>query len=463
VHTIGFKVGTAARRQLACIASATGGTYREASSGAALGAELTSRVKRAIRPYQAVGTPIRGGDSPATAPQIRPGQYLDTYARGGDSPAEDGTIKFYAVDLQPGDTPYFSATLAPPGIRVERLTALTVSVRLVDQEGDSCAGPASSADVGVYGKVVPQTAVLDPGPVGESDGTADCVGRAYLRVTRRSDAFADQALPMEIAFRLEPAVSSPGPPAFEQRSAALPAPAPGASRAAEAGSSFNDAPLLEPGTYTDSMTTGETRYYRVRLGWGQRLAWRATVTAPAGVGAVAATVRVDLASPLRVDLRQPGSSESGVLSADREVEMHGSTLVPVRYANRRSRIADIEPYSVDGDYFLVLDASYPLGGDPPFALPLRLTVQRSGAAEPGPEYVRNPSPQAPAPASGSPSPARSGDEPVAGSASTRRMSADAWLWAGGGTAAVVLAAVGALLWLRRAGGGPRRGGPAPPG
>ena len=57
VHTIGFKVGAAARAQLTCIASATGGSYREASSGAALGAVLTSRVQRAIRPYEAVGTP----------------------------------------------------------------------------------------------------------------------------------------------------------------------------------------------------------------------------------------------------------------------------------------------------------------------------------------------------------------------------------------------------------------------
>jgi Ca-activated chloride channel family protein len=113
VHTIGFKVNAAARAQLACIAAATGGTFREASSGAALGAILETQVQRAIQPYTAVGTPIRGGATPADAPAIRPGQYLDTYEKGGKSAGDDGTIKFYKITLQPGDTPYLSATLIP--------------------------------------------------------------------------------------------------------------------------------------------------------------------------------------------------------------------------------------------------------------------------------------------------------------------------------------------------------------
>jgi Ca-activated chloride channel family protein len=54
VHTIGFKVAAKARSELSCIAAATGGSYREASSGAELARALTSRVQRALRPYAAV-------------------------------------------------------------------------------------------------------------------------------------------------------------------------------------------------------------------------------------------------------------------------------------------------------------------------------------------------------------------------------------------------------------------------
>jgi Ca-activated chloride channel family protein len=461
VHTIGFKVGEAARRQLACIASATGGTYREASSGAALGAVLTSRVKRAIRPYEAVGIPISGGDSPAAAPVIRPGQYLDTYERGGARLGADGTVKFYAVELSPGETPYFTATLAPPGIRVETLTALAIGLQLVDAEEDSCGLPTTAADVGVYGKVVPQTALLDPGPVGGPRWDEDCASRAFLKVTRSSDAFASQALPVEIAFRLEPAVSSPGASAADERSADLAPPAAGPAQPVEAGSSFNDAPLLEPGTYADSITTGETRYYRMRLDWGQRLAWRATISPPAGIGAAAAILRVDLASPLRADLRQASNGNDGVvLSASQEQDAHGSTLAPVRYANRESSVTDIEPYSVDGEYFLVVDVSYPTGGAAPFAVPVQLTVQRSGAAEAGPQYRTDPAATGPsAGASDSASPSTAA--PVAGSAPTRRVSAGAWLWAGSGGLVLVLLAAGTLLLLRRGGSGAGPGGAGP--
>ena len=283
VHTIGFKVGAAARAQLTCIASATGGSYREASSGAALGAELTSRVKRAIRPYQAVGTPIRGGAAPAAAPEIRPGQYLDTYERGGAGAGADGTEKFYAVDLTPGDTPHFSATIAPPAVRATNIDALVIRISVVDAAGDSC-GPDGTAgiDIAVFGKVSAQTAVLDPPPVGDRPWREACSAGdrpLYLKVTRSGDAFETQQLPVEIAFRLEPAVSDPGPAAVTGKSPELPAPAPGPARPVEAGTSFNDAPVLTPGSYQDAITTGETRFFRVRLDWGQRLAYRISVPA----------------------------------------------------------------------------------------------------------------------------------------------------------------------------------------
>lgn len=44
-----------------------------------------------------------------------------------------------------------------------------------------------------------------------------------------------------------------------------------AARPVAGGGSFNDAPLLTPGAYTDTIRLDETLFYAVRLAPGQRL------------------------------------------------------------------------------------------------------------------------------------------------------------------------------------------------
>jgi hypothetical protein len=70
-------------------------------------------------------------------------------------------------------------------------------------------------------------------------------------------------------------------------------------------------------------------------------------------------------------------------------ELSGSTPAPVRYANRDAAGSQAAPYSVDGDYYLVMDLSYPIG-EAPFSVPLTITVATDGAAGPGPTYARDP-------------------------------------------------------------------------
>ncbi|HST67836.1 MAG TPA: VWA domain-containing protein [Mycobacteriales bacterium] len=448
VHTIGFKVGAAARAQLSCIAAATGGTFREASSGAALGAVLETQVQRAIKPYTAVGTPIRGGADPASAPTIRPGQYLDTYEKGSRTVAGRGTVKYYAIDLQPGDTPYVSATLIPPAVRAENITALVVRVTLVDASDDDCtSGNAFASAVAVFGKVVPQSAVIAPGPVGDKGWDEECSdGRpVYVRVERSGNTYNTAQLPMEIAFRIEPAITSAGPAAVPAPLAALPAPAESATRPVEAGFSFNDAPLLQPGSYAGSIGSGETRFYRVRLGWGQRLAYQLVVPAQAGVGIQSAALYVTLSSPLRAKVEQSSGTPTYQLIGGKEDQsMHGSTAAPVRWSNRESSSSAIRLYSVDGDYFIVLDASYPLAR-PMFTMPFRLTVATDGAVEPGPSYVTDPAGSASPAPSASPTAVASGGADGSGSQS----GTSPVLWGGAAVGILAVAAAVAGLAVRR--------------
>jgi hypothetical protein len=149
------------------------------------------------------------------------------------------------VELRPGETPWFSATLAPPAVRVKFLDILAIRINLVDAAGQDCVpSSAVSIDLGVFGKVVAQTALLESGPVGDRRWSASCKagGKLYLKVTRLGDAFAAQALPLELAFRLEPAVTDPGPPAIDELASQLPPPAAGKPAEIDGGTSFNDAP-----------------------------------------------------------------------------------------------------------------------------------------------------------------------------------------------------------------------------
>ena len=87
--------------------------------------------------------------------------------------------------------------------------------------------------------------------------------------------------------------------------------APGKATAAEADTATT-APELAPGTYTGSITTGETRYLRVRLGWGRRLAYRLRLGVLDGTVAQSATLYVKLAFPLRTRGEQ-ASGQDGTL------------------------------------------------------------------------------------------------------------------------------------------------------
>lgn len=127
--------------------------------------------------------------------------------------------------------------------------------------------------------------------------------------------------------------------------------------------------------------------------------------------------------------------------------MTGSTGAPVRWSNRKSSTYAVNPYSVDGDYFIVLDASYPLAR-PMFTMPFRLTVATDGAVDAGPSYVTDPISSASPNPSASPS-ASTADDATGGSGS--QSGGNRLVWGAGaiGVLAVAAAIAGVLLRRRR--------------
>lgn len=191
--------------------------------------------------------------------------------------------------------------------------------------------------------------------------------------------------------------------------------------------------------------TGETRYYRVRLGWGQRLSYRVGIPSQPGLDLQSGSLDAAIASPLRERAEQSGGSDSGILvGGPNDQDLSGSTVVPVRYANRDSRRVQAKAYALDGDYYLVLDFSYPTGDETPFAVPLTITVATEGPVESGPTYIGDPATHGGPPSTAAAAGAGSGGQAGPGSGSTGLVLA---------LGAAVLAVVAglALWWRRRAG------------
>ncbi|MFE9702191.1 VWA domain-containing protein [Streptomyces sp. NPDC005930] len=93
IDTLGLVPNTKMRRQLSCIAEATGGTYTSVEHTDELTDKVNQLVDRAADP---VVTPVatEGADACAKAPTLRSGLYTDR--------EEFGQQRWYRVDVEPG-------------------------------------------------------------------------------------------------------------------------------------------------------------------------------------------------------------------------------------------------------------------------------------------------------------------------------------------------------------------------
>lgn len=115
VHTVGFKVDKDARKDLKCIAESTGGSYADAKDARQLDKALRQKVEIAIRGYDAMGTPVRGGASRTAAdlPLLEPGQYVETFPATSSSP--NTAERYYRIQPAEGWTPHITVTgVVPP-------------------------------------------------------------------------------------------------------------------------------------------------------------------------------------------------------------------------------------------------------------------------------------------------------------------------------------------------------------
>ena len=184
--------------------------------------------------------------------------------------------------------------------------------------------------------------------------------------------------------------------------AALALPAPALAQSATAkpvvgGGSFNTAPLLGPGTYSDTVAAGETVYWKVRLAKGQVLRVKATVdtsqiqTDPLADGYDRGLANLnyflDIFSPLREQL----SEESGGAYDEASARLEGSpdagakagTATGPRVLGFEQILAtdyNEDKFPAPGEWYVSLNAadSATFPADVPAELPVELDVEVLG-------------------------------------------------------------------------------------
>jgi Ca-activated chloride channel homolog len=165
------------------------------------------------------------------------------------------------------------------------------------------------------------------------------------------------------------------------------------------GGSYNTAPLLAPGHYSDTVAAGETVYYKVHMEKGQVLSATATVdtssietdfTAPDfDSGLYNLDYSMDIHSPLR----EPLSDEADYRAASTDMEgssdagaVRGTATGPrvLGYEQILASNYDLNKFPGPGDWYISVSAAdsdiYP--AHVAAELPLRLDVRVTGTAQP---------------------------------------------------------------------------------
>ncbi|MBF6212813.1 VWA domain-containing protein [Nocardia puris] len=371
VHAIGFDVDDAARDQLICLAHATGGSYTDAGTGAALEQILPRVTETALRTYEPVGVPTRGTPDVRDAPALGTGQYLANLIRG--------ERQFWTVDVPEGGIAYLTGTAAF-GQRDERepgANALLVRIHGVD--GTECRTERNT-DVASTGRVVTAALVYRVGA--DDPDVCQGGGRYAVSVDWESGGSGAARVPLELLVRVEAPATDAGPPARAEPVGHVEQSGP--ARPVVGGGSFTVAAELDgSGVYTDAVRPGEYVFYRVDLGWGQGLSYRVEFGACTRPGDRFHTnIGTELYSPLRAQIDSATTGHDG--SQARALPGDGKALatVPVTYLNREHQRPSVRVQALPGPHYLMVRVNSDAGDCGALPVRIDLAVTDTGGAPP---------------------------------------------------------------------------------
>ena len=361
IDVVGLAVDAEARAQLRCIAGVAEGRYYDASSAEEILSSLSTATERALRPFEIDGAPVVGGPSQSEALPLEAGRYAD---RLGGRIQE----RWYVYERQvPGSTVIASSYELQPG----GLSDLQTDV--VEPDGGGCGTRTFSAIVPLF------TGKSDLAP---AEGPYSCGDPVHVRVTRLGDDTGP--LPFGLSIVEEPPVENLAslPTEVDASVLAEPARAPGRAQPVVAGTSFEDAPVLDPGTrYAATVVPGEVNAFRVRVGWGQSLAVRVdrpglTPAQDEAVSDGVSSFALQLMSPLRASLGDDLDAERSTTRAERTPTVQMAGISPVAWTNRERS----DSHFLAGDYYVLYGAEIdsPTSVELPYTISVEVQGEESG-------------------------------------------------------------------------------------
>ncbi|MFJ8695171.1 hypothetical protein [Streptomyces roseolilacinus] len=316
---------------------------------------------------------VKGSSTTSDAPRLTAGAvYRDALPR-------DGKL-IYRVDLDAASHAYVSAVaVPPPGAELSFQDELKISLQ--DRDGSDCSSATARFGSAEFARPVAAYAdrTLDP------DRSLCQEAGSYYVVVERDGKETSSGEPwgLELRHVLEPRLKAPGPTAAPTVwPSASPQPPAGGPRERAGGTGFFDAPGLAEGEWTDRITPGESRFYRVPVDWGQQLFVSADLGSSAGDGFVGSALPVSLYNPALglVD------SEDTLSYDGRQKSAVFEPLPPVAYENRFSSDSETNALRFAGWYYLRVSLDPEVGkkfGEKPYGLTLRVNVEgEAGAAPP---------------------------------------------------------------------------------
>lgn len=347
----------------------------------------------------AADTPAPPSISPTTTagdgPQAAPGQYSMTLPG-------DETERFLRVSRTKDEAVTLS-TFSPNSAGEDDDSTLTVELRLED--GTSC--DSDSASASAYGEPWMSTHLaLDPLAPGVSTPSPECLSATefFVVFSRRS---AEAPLPVQVQLKVRPkATGDLGAAASGADVAVVSVPARSGAEV-RGGDSPATATVLTPDTGTRlTLTPGKPTFYRVHVGWSQRLAASAQMP-PNGVSF---TPKATLSGAVQIlsPSGEPADAQSSSTYLSTSPSSSNSPAVaataPTRLGNLKSDQDKVRAAHSSGWYVIavyVTTNSSDEDEDAQDQVPVNLTTRLVGQPSAGPTFVASSGQNLAAPAPGS--------------------------------------------------------------
>ncbi|MBT2506665.1 VWA domain-containing protein [Streptomyces sp. ISL-98] len=352
IDAIGFQVRGRARQQLECIAEAGHGSYYDAPDADALARQLQRASQLSANGYRFRGEHIEGGASATGAARIAPGQYTDTIG--------PGETRWYAAQLDEKSAADLAVTAVPQlGVKAGYGDGIELKLTSTGKSGSTC--DSAQEHFGQDEGAMVLTTAVSRIPSSDGDRFCDPAGRYLLSVHRTSDSGSDRARwPFELRYGTEQPLAEgtvPAESATEYGKAGKDAvPPAGDPKDVEGGTGFNDARALDNGVWRDQLLPAQTRWYKVRVGWGQQLRYAVDFgNEPTLEESSTETSFVDTAAYSAGRKPIAGGSEFNdhrmYLGKPAAVDLG---TVPVAWTNRWETSSHVVPVRSAGEYFIAV-------------------------------------------------------------------------------------------------------------